>query len=284
MKKSTKLIRFFSVVCIMSLLLSGSLFAQEERKIKMDEYKVQLADWQTRENAAKEKIDGLTSTNEGLNTEINDTQTKIDATWGEIYTLLGTDQAGVDAFRTDLDAIDSDLDGLSALSPEDLFRKKCELKKLAEKVAEVKANKIAFLTEMENKIAGLEGKIAALQAKMPSNIFDQYTVVEKDNLWKIAKNPDVYDNPLQWIRIYNVNKDQIKDADLIYADQVFNIARGVADNEHLVKKGEFLYQIAGMAKVFNDPTKWVKLYEANKSIIKDQSVIYPYQVLTIPKQ
>ena len=54
MKKYSKLIQFFSVVCILSLLLSGSLFAQEERKIKMDEYKIQLAEWQARESAAKE--------------------------------------------------------------------------------------------------------------------------------------------------------------------------------------------------------------------------------------
>jgi nucleoid-associated protein YgaU len=284
MKKYSKLIQFFSVVCILSLLLSGSVFAQEERKIKMDEYKVQLADWQARESAAKEKVDALTSDNDGLNTQINDTQAQIDATWGEIYALVGTDEAGYEAYHAELHAIEQELDGLGALSPEDLFRKKDEIKALWKRLATAKESKIALLTAMENEIAGIEGEFAALKAKIPSNIYDQYTVVENDNLWKIAKMPDIYDNPLQWIRIYNVNKDQIKNADLIYKEQIFNIARGVADNEHLVQKGEFLFSIAGMAKVFNDPTKWAKLYEANKSIIDDQNLIYPYQVLTIPKQ
>lgn len=284
MKKYGKLIQLFSVVCILSLLLSGSLFAQEERKIKMDEYKVQLAEWQGRETAAKEQIDVLTADIDGLNGQISDTQAQIDATWDEIYTMLGTDKAGVDAFRTDLNDIDAELDGLSSISPEDLFRRQDELSALKDRIATAKESNIALLTEMENKIAELEGKVAALEAKMPANIFDQYTVVENDNLWKIAKKPEIYDNPLQWIRIYNVNKDQISDPDLIYAEQIFNIARGVAKNEHLVQKGEFLYKIAGMAKVFNDPTKWTKLYEANKSIIQDQNLIYPYQVLTIPKQ
>lgn len=284
MKKYGTLIQLFSVICIVSLLLSGSLFAQDERKIKMDEYKVQLAEWQGRETAAQEKIDALTADIEGLNGQISDTQGQIDATWEEIYQMLGTDKAGVESFRADLNDIDGELDGLASISPEDLFRRQEELCALKDRIATAKESKIALLTEMENKIAGLEGKVEALKAKMPANIFDQYTVVAKDNLWKIAKKPEIYDNPLQWIRIYNVNKDQIKNPDLIYADQIFNIARGVAMNEHLVQKGEFLYKIAGMAKVFNDPTKWTKLYEANKDIIQDKNVIYPYQVLTIPKQ
>lgn len=284
MKKYGTLIQLFSVICIVSLLLSGSLFAQDERKIKMDEYKVQLAEWQGRETAAQEKINALNTDIEGLNGQISDTQGQIDATWNEIYEMLGTDKAGVEAFGADLEDIQGGLEGLSNISPEDLFRRQEELNALKDRIATAKESKIALLTEMENKIAELEGSVAALEAKMPANIFDQYTVVANDNLWKIAKKPDIYDNPLQWIRIYNVNKDQIKNPDLIYADQIFNIARGVAMNEHLVQKGEFLYKIAGMAKVFNDPTKWTKLYEANKDIIQDQNVIYPYQVLTIPKQ
>jgi hypothetical protein len=284
MKKYGTLIQLFSVICIVSLLLSGSLFAQEERKIKMDEYKVELAEWQARETAAQEKINTLNTDIEGLNGQMTDTQGEIDGTWTEIWEMLGTDKAGVDAYRTDLNDIDAELDGLSSISAEDLFRRQEELCALKDRIATAKESKIALLTEMENNIAELEGKVAALEAKMPANIFDQYSVVANDNLWKIAKKPDIYDNPLQWIRIYNVNKDQIKNPDLIYADQIFNIARGVAKNEHLVEKGEFLYKIAGMAKVFNDPTKWTKLYEANKDIIQDQNLIYPYQVLTIPKQ
>ena len=87
-----------------------------------------------------------------------------------------------------------------------------------------------------------------------------------------------------FIRIYCVNKDQIKDPDLIFPEQVFNIARGVAKDEHLVVKGEFLYSIAGLAQVFNDPTQWTKIYEANKDVIEDANIIYPHQVLKIPAE
>jgi nucleoid-associated protein YgaU len=276
--------RLVTIVLILLLAFSVTAFGQEERKIKMDEYKVQLADFQAREAAANEKIAVLEGEIAALNTEINTVQGQIDAEWAEIYAMLGTDEAGVEAFRSNLMSIDGEIDGLSMLSPEDLFRRKDEIKAIYKRIEEAKTDNIAKLTEMENKLAELDGKLAALKAKVPANIYDQYTVVKGDYLWKISKSDDIYGDPYQWMRIYTVNKDQIKDPDLIYEDQVFNIARGVAMDEHLVAKGEYLSKIAGMSKVFNDPTKWTQIYEANKDVIDDPSMIYPYQVLTIPKE
>ncbi|MFH1942489.1 MAG: LysM peptidoglycan-binding domain-containing protein [bacterium] len=272
------------MVCVLLVAFSTTVFGQQERKIKMDEYKAQLAGFQTREQAANEKINALQAEITDLKKQIADTQSQFDGTWNDIYTMLGTNKAGVDAYRTNLDAISGELDGLARLSPEDLFRRKEELKGIIKRIEEAKASKIALLTEMENKLAEIDGKVAALKAKMPANIYDLYTVLNGDYLWKISKKDNIYGDPYQWIRIYCVNKDQIKDANLIFPEQIFKIARGVGENEYLVVKGEYLFKIAGLAKVFNDPTKWTKLYEANKDIITDPSLIYPHQVLTIPKQ
>jgi len=268
------------------LLFVVSSFAQvqEERKIKMKDYKVQLAELQGEEADNKAEIDKLQAEIDALNAQIDEVQGEIDVKWEEVYALLGTDAAGVNAYRQDLEDIDNKLDGLAALNPEELFRSKDELNELEARLEEAKTSNMYLLTEMEDKIQQLEGKAANLRAKMPANIFDKYTVIRGDNLWDISKKEEIYNNPYQWIRIYCVNKDQIKDADLIYPEQIFNIARGIAENEHLVVKGEFLSKIAGMAEVYSDPTKWTELYEANKNVIKDANIIYPYQVITIPKQ
>jgi nucleoid-associated protein YgaU len=54
---------------------------------------------------------------------------------------------------------------------------------------------------------------------------ESYTVVRGDCLWNIAKKDYIYNDPFQWPRIYEANKDQIKDPDLIYPQQVFKIIR-----------------------------------------------------------
>ncbi|MBN1781440.1 LysM peptidoglycan-binding domain-containing protein [bacterium] len=264
------------------LLAATGLYAQDERKIKMDEYKAQLAETQAREAAASEKAAQLKAENTDLENQIAEVQGQIDAEWEEVYALLGTDKASVEAYRAELAGMEEQLDGLAALSPEEIFQRKDEIKEIEAKIAEMKESNIAMLTEMQNKFAELEAKIAALRDKMPKNMFDQYTVVKGDYLWKISKMEDIYGDPYQWIRIYCSNKDQIKNPDVIKPEQVLNIARGVGENEYLVVKGDWLSKIA--ETVLNDPAKWTKIYEANKDgVFSEANLIFPHQVLVIPQ-
>ena len=50
-------------------------------------------------------------------------------------------------------------------------------------------------------------------------------VVRGDSLWSISGKSDVYNNPYEWPLIYKANRDQIKDADLIYPGQVLSVDR-----------------------------------------------------------
>lgn len=274
----------FSLVAVAAVLLlfASSMVSAQEQKIKMDEYKAQLAEVQQKEADAGTKAATLLKENEALKLEISGIQGQIDAQWAEVYALLGVSKAEVQAFGADLDGIGGQIDALGALSPEELFRRKAEIADIEAKIAQAKGSKIANLSEMEGKLAGLDAKLAALKAKVPSNIYDQYTVLKGDYLWKISKKEEIYNDPYQWIRIYCVNKDQIKNPDLINPDQILKIARGVGDNEYLVVKGDYLKKIAG--QVLSNPTQWTKLYEANKDIITNKDLIFPYQVLTIPKE
>ncbi len=54
----------------------------------------------------------------------------------------------------------------------------------------------------------------------------QYTVWKKNPpecLWRIAKNPGVYNDSKQWTKIYDANRDKIKNKDLIYIKQKLKI-------------------------------------------------------------
>lgn len=280
MRNITKITSAFALILCLLLLFSFSSFAQE--KMTMEEYNAKIAEYQKREADAKAELEKCDADMEMVKQQIAQTDEEIANVWKEIYTLLGTDEEGVKAFRSTLNELEGQVDALASLSPEELFKQRAEIDQLEQKLNEFKQNKIASLSEMQDKLATIEGKIAQLRASLPKADYDEYSVVKGDYLWKIAGKPDIYDDPYQWMRVYTYNRDQIKDPDLIYPDQLFKIQRSAADNEYLVVKGDWLAKIAGKAEIYNDPTEWTKILEANNDVIKDQNLIYPHQVLILP--
>lgn len=275
----------WALTIVLALVLATGItptLAQE--KMTMKEYNQQLLDWQNRERAAKDEIAQLDIEIEALKAQIADLDAQTKETWNEIYAALGVTEADVNAYRAQLDDLDRQLSALAALSPEELFQRRKEIDAIEQKLNEMKGSRIALLTEMINETAALEGKIAQLRAKMPKGLYDEYTVVRGDYLWRISKKPDIYGDPMQWIRIYTYNRDQIKDANLIYPDQIFKIHKENGPDEYMVGRGDFLAKIAGNVDVMGDPTKWRQLYEANKAVVGEEpSLIYPYQILKVPR-
>ena len=68
-----------------------------------------------------------------------------------------------------------------------------------------------------------------------------YTVERGDNLSKIAKR--FYGDANQWRRIFEANRDQIDNPDLIHVGQEL-LLPGEGDKTHIVKPGESLGRIA----------------------------------------
>lgn len=64
-----------------------------------------------------------------------------------------------------------------------------------------------------------------------AGMVDSYQVVGGDNLWNISGKNEVYANPYEWPLIYKANRDKIKDADLIYPGQVFDIDRSASASD-----------------------------------------------------
>lgn len=81
--------------------------------------------------------------------------------------------------------------------------------------------------EMAEAATATAPAAAAAMAMTP----ETYTVKQDDNLWCIAGFDEVYGDSFDWPIIYSHNRAQIKDADLIYAGQVFNIPREFAPRE-----------------------------------------------------
>jgi nucleoid-associated protein YgaU len=61
--------------------------------------------------------------------------------------------------------------------------------------------------------------------------FEERSVVKGDCLWKIAGDKNVYGDPYQWPLIYDANKDQIKNPNLIYPKQNLKIPTDATPEE-----------------------------------------------------
>ena len=266
----------------LALLVSASenAAAQEEKKMTRDEYVAQMADLTGREGTAKGQIETLDAEIEALKAQLAQLDRDNADLNAQILTAVSATDAQVKAFGKKLDSIAAQLEGLLALAPEVLIQRRGEVNDLAAQVGELKENKISALPEMAAQLADIDKMIAQLKARAAQPVTIDYTVAKGDNLWNISKMERIYADPYMWPRLYRANKEQIQDPDLIYPDQTLAVPFGVAENQHLVTRGDFLFKIA--AEVYNDGGKWHKIYEANKQQIVEPHLIFPAQVLELP--
>ena len=74
---------------------------------------------------------------------------------------------------------------------------------------------------------------------------DTHVVVAGEHLWGISSYAQIYSDPYKWPLIYKRNRDQIKDADLIYPGQELAIRRDMEAHEiddaimHAKTRGEW---------------------------------------------
>jgi nucleoid-associated protein YgaU len=278
--------KLVSIVLSLLVIANFAAFAQDSynyEEMKMEEYNALLAEWQGRLDAAQQGIAAEDEKIAAAQKCVGDQQVLIDSVWNDIYLALGTTKEEAEQYRKDAEQLRADANSMLSLSPEEIYSRKAELRALKDRLAELRKHNLALLTENEKLLNQIESLIMQAEEKGKPAVPDMYTVVRGDFLWNIAKKSEIYNDPYAWSRIYTTNRDQIKNPDLIYPKQIFRIPRDVGPNEHLVARGEYLSKISGYANVYSSPFKWQRLYEANKEVVADPNLIFPYQVLQIPR-
>ena len=61
------------------------------------------------------------------------------------------------------------------------------------------------------------------------------------------------------------------------------LAEPEVKTSHTVVRGECLWRIAGHSDVYGDPYQWTRIFNANRDKINDPDLIYPNQVLALPR-
>jgi nucleoid-associated protein YgaU len=276
---ASKRLRFF-FICTAAALFAYPLAGFAQTEMTYEEYKIQLAGYETRTAEAKRALAECRQMGENLSKQIADLDDQTAATKQEVFTLVESDETGMNAYLAELDRIASRLTAMLSLSDDALFEVRDELDGIKDRVKQMKAMKLSLLPKSKTKLKNIASLIERVDARMPAKKLKPYTVQRNDSLWKIARKPDIYNDPYLWPRIYVENRAKIKDPDLIYPNWVLNIPFGVDRGHHLVLRGQHLSAIAGI--VYKDPAKWHRIFQANKTQILDPNLIFPAQDLSIP--
>jgi len=98
-------------------------------------------------------------------------------------------------------------------------------------LAQAKAENEKFLNSNADTAAAASASSSSSSARNAAGRVSSYSVVRGDNLWSISGKDEVYADPYQWPLIYKTNRDKIKDADLIYPGQVFDVDQNASASE-----------------------------------------------------
>jgi nucleoid-associated protein YgaU len=190
------------------LLLSVTSVAQQEEMTE-EEWQAEMTRLGEQKSSLTNEIDALKSDIDNLNAQKSGIQ-PYDECIDELYSMVGATRNDVANFRGAVNELDGKI-----------RRKDGPKKDRQADLDALKRNKISALPEFFNKVHSQMQKALDAWVEKPDVI--SYKVVRGDHLWGIAKKKEHYGNGFAWPIIYKANRDQIKDPDLIYPDQVFKI-------------------------------------------------------------
>ena len=218
------------ILVVVALLVAANvqmLLAQEMTKDQwqdaMKTYTARKADLQNQLTQVQKDIDGLKEQSTKLDADVN-------ACHDALLALLGVSQSEYDAFINELSSTEKRVGELQAMSDAQLLQNKDEVKKIDGRLGEMSKSKIALIPSVGDRIKSLQEKVAGLMRSLSMAHEQSYTVgtwaKDRDCLWNIAKKPNIYANAWLWPKIWQGNRDKIKDPDLIKPKWVLRIPEG----------------------------------------------------------
>ena len=220
--------KFFSRLCLIAALLVMSMAVVMAQEMTKEEWQKQMSDYTTQQAELKAKLNTLQGEVDALKKQDADKAAALKKCNDEMMALVGADAASERAFAAQLDQIDAKINELSRLSNQDLWARKSEVDDVQKMLDAVKKNKLSALPKYYDRIKEQQNRLDALKKSLESaEMAMTYTVgtwaKDRDCLWNIAKKPKIYDNAFLWPKIWQGNRDQIKNPDVIKKGQVLKI-------------------------------------------------------------
>ncbi len=213
------------IVAILLVIDMPSVLAQEMTK---DQWQQEMSQFTAKRNDLKAKLDKLNSGIKDLQSESTKLNGDFRACNDALLKILGITQAEYDAFMNELIGYESRVNELMRLSDEELLKYRDEILNMSGRVNEMTKHRMALISRINDRLKKLQDNIASLMKTLDKS--KTYTVgtwaKDRDCLWNIAKKKDIYNNAWLWPKIWQGNRDKIKNPDLIKPKWVLKIPAG----------------------------------------------------------
>ena len=215
----------FAVVVLFILCNCQQLVAQEMTK---DQWQSEMSSYTTRRTNLQTQLSKLNDDVSSLQSQLNKLGDDIKACEDAMYAMLGVTRADVEAYEKELADMEKRVAELQRLSDAELMNYRDEISRINDRLNAMAASKIAMIPSYGNRVKSLQDKVAALMKSLSRE--KSYTVGtwsrDRDCLWNISKKKDIYDNAWLWPKIWQGNRDKIRDPDIIKPKWVLKIPEG----------------------------------------------------------
>lgn len=202
-------------------------FAQEE--MTKDQWQQEINNYTAQRNDLQARVRALDSTITALQGQSTRADDDVKKCLDELYALVGSNAEEAAAYRSEIESAENTANDLMRLSDADLAARGDDVDALAKKVDDLWKNKLSVIPEFYDRLTALNDKVKSLQTTLGGQV-KTYTVGtwarNRDCLWNIAKKKDIYGNAWLWPKIWQGNRDQIKDPDVIHPGQKLKIPKG----------------------------------------------------------
>lgn len=212
---------------MMFAVLSVASFAQTNKpdeELTKDEAVVRI-------NEFTLKVQELTNNLANIEAEISKMKSELDNLIAELkdcnkklYELIQASEAEVAAFEQKLGQLEGKVRAMKNLPNDVLAERRAEVEALEAEWVELSKSKISILPKYFDRMVNLHKDIKGLYREPSQKTYVVRTWAEnKDCLWNISGNIDIYGDPFMWPKIWQANTDIIRNPDVIHPGQVLKV-------------------------------------------------------------
>ncbi|MFM7775326.1 MAG: hypothetical protein ACKOBV_07170 [Candidatus Kapaibacterium sp.] len=187
--------------------------------LTFDEANLRLADWRTKIGALAKRDSLLNADVRGLEDKIEAEKNAVKKCNEDIYALVKSNEQAVREFMDRVGKLEGRVREMRGLDDDAFELRKNEVYDLAKEWNAIRTVEASVLPEVYDRIVRARADIVTLLDRKPVKKSKNYTVRSwekyRDCLWNIAAQEDIYNDPFQWVKLWQGNSNIIRNPDII---------------------------------------------------------------------